>query len=376
MPEHGSQLEVTSSSSSSSPSVSSLLAVDPLDFDAWAPVAIIASVLLLMVPGLLLYTTMWCSSRQMHMPKSPVSTSRRLGQQWLLCLTIANFFLLALQVGLGRWANCLSLLADSAHSLADCAMFCFAFFLECVKLRFGEDHSSQDMVRRLDRVSGLFSIVVVMLTTMMVTIQALMRLQSTAAAAGKDQSEDMIGPALLIFSTLTLLVNAGLVYLQYVWSHRAQEEEAATMTCEGCSEDYEHEPLMPKSKRQSPPCKIPGCQDAECSGLPPKAGGAQPSARDRIATMAHTFLHPGCNSAHGHCSSGENFNLTGVNLHILTDLARTFLMLAAGMLVSCHLVGDQARADAACACVVCVCVVVGSFALLSTYFKKAPHSEV
>mmetsp|Transcript_12267 Transcript_12267/g.27842 ORF Transcript_12267/g.27842 Transcript_12267/m.27842 type:complete len:375 (+) Transcript_12267:173-1297(+) len=366
--QHQPQLEVASARSS-------LFHLNAEDFDSWAPVAIIASVLVLMIPGLVLYTTLWCSSRSQNMPAKPLQPSKRMVVRWLAFLTAASFMLFGLQVLLGWWADCLSLMADSAHSMADCAMYFFAFLLEFVKVRFGE--AQLKLIPWMDRVSGLFSMIVVMLTSIMVTIQAVMRLRTAAPLSPESKAnEELIGPALLIFATVTIATNALLVYAQYQWSKQAQEEEEQLVR-RGNDAIEETGPLLGASRRgKSAPrlceykqnCGGAGCKDVACKDHDQKSS---------CAHLVHQFLHPGCSSVH-HATEQQceqNLNLSGVNLHLLTDLVRTFLMLAAGVLVMCNVVADQRHIDAACSCFVCLCVVIGSLALLSNVCSKPLQAQ-
>mmetsp|Transcript_45478 Transcript_45478/g.83228 ORF Transcript_45478/g.83228 Transcript_45478/m.83228 type:complete len:380 (+) Transcript_45478:191-1330(+) len=371
---HDPQLEVASSRST-------IFTLNAVDFDSWAPVAIMASVLVLMIPGLVLYTTLWCSSRPTAVPQKLVLPSKWMGVRWLGCLAAASFVLLGLQLLLGWWADCLSLMADSAHSMADCAMYFFAFLLEFVKVRFGEVHLRS--IRWMDRVSGLFSIIVVMLTSIMVTIQALMRLNTDVPLSPeKRASEVLIGPALLIFATVTLVTNMALVYAQYTWSRQAQEEEEQ-MVHGGSDIIDENGPLLgalgrtgaapQKGKKLCAAYRGQRCRQAVCKDI----SCQDHEQKSRCAYVLHQLLHPGCSSVH-HATEEceENLNLSGVNLHLLTDVVRTFLMLAAGILVVCNVVADQRRIDAACSCFVCLCVVVGSLALLASFCRKPSQALV
>merc|ERR1719188_87214 len=72
----------------------------------------------------------------------------------------------------------------------------------------------------------------------------------------------------------------------------------------------------------------------------------------------HDALHPGCQD--GHCAAREqNLNVSGVVLHVGSDVARTLLMFVTGALLRAGVLKNSAAVDAVCSCLIAGCVTLG-----------------
>mmetsp|Transcript_62390 Transcript_62390/g.193373 ORF Transcript_62390/g.193373 Transcript_62390/m.193373 type:complete len:345 (-) Transcript_62390:223-1257(-) len=264
---------------------------------------------------------------EVDVPPPPVPTSWPWELTWLACLTSATAALLIVQIVLGVVVGALLLLADSAHGAADCATYGLAAFVEYMKYTFGRQAVSAETSSRIDRASALFSIVVVLGTSIAVLVEA--GLQLRRLRGGEDA--ETLGDAMLVVAALGMCLNLALLWLHSRLSGGAPE---------------------PGKARVRSSCH---------RGQGRRAAGWR-------ATL-HSAFHPGCSrrcqSAPG-CAPEEvsNLNVYGVLLHVCTDVLRTLTMLVVGVLVRCGVLKNPVRVDACVAVFICACVLLGSLWLL------------
>jgi len=250
-------------------------------------------------------------------------------RDWLATLTCASVVLCVVQVSLGYSVHSLTLLADVGHSANDTLMYALAFFVEMVKMRFGQMALTRSFVALLDGVSAIFSVFVVTSTTALAVMTAIERLRQHPL---EQTDQGTVGMALIFFSSLTLVVGVGMLYLHAQWS---------TGTARSTGEGH---PLL-----------------AETDCLPCEAEGMRPM------DILHTIFHPGCDNqcmvTKGETGAADlNLNMYGVLLHLTTDVLRTFVMLVAGLLAISGTVSN--RLDSVASLVVGGCVLLGSLALV------------
>jgi len=312
---------------------------------------------------------------------------------WLAALVVTSLLLLILQLTLGFATGALTLIADSAHTAADTVSYAFSWFVERAKRSAGmaESEKAKRDAARFDAVSAVFSVLIVLGTSVCATFDAVRRLRRGAneGAALAKQDPGLIGPALLCFAILSTAANCGLLVLHRrralaATSHRATEPSTAPPPLELDEEpELEDELFMcsPCLPAAATPAQIP-VQVERSSGSTQKS--QEKSAR-RTAQIAwlHQAFHPSCKDADcaapktGDGSAAEasmddsadtdeksNLNLYGAVLHLLTDVLRSLVILVVGMLVQIGFISDAASADAICAIIVSICILVGSLALL------------
>merc|ERR1712224_652419 len=105
---------------------------------------------------------------------------------WLRLLFAAALFQLVLQLGLAFATRSLTLLADSAHSTADVVTYAFVLYVEWMK-SVGHVRGSP----WVDVLSATFSVMVVVGTSAVATLEAVGRLNR-----GDATSSDSLGVAL------------------------------------------------------------------------------------------------------------------------------------------------------------------------------------
>lgn len=107
----------------------------------------------------------------------------------------------------------------------------------------------------------------------------------------------------------------------------------------------------------------PGC---DCEGespdevMPRARSSSDPNVRRNSLRRVSRSIHCGDTDK----QKEQSLNMMGALLHLWMDIARSIVILCAGILIVARLVYDPFQADAACAMIVGVCVIVGSASLL------------
>jgi Co/Zn/Cd efflux system component len=300
---------------------------------------------------------------------------------WLAALVATSFLLLILQLAAGFSTGALTLIADSAHTAADTVSYGFNWLVERAKRSAAisqSDKASRASVR-FDAWSAVFSVGILLCTSACASADAFHRLfgndaKSDAENKGKEDL-GLIGHALLGFAIVSTVVNVLLLVL-----HRCR--------------------LGASSVKDVPLAPPPSLSDAMVPPPPPpplaipRQGGRDRAAKRSKVALLHQAFHPSCDLAN--CPIGSeaevaaspdsstdgiersgastreetNLNLYGAVLHLFTDVLRSVVILAVGLLVELGVIRDAGYADAICAIVVSICIVVGSLALLRAAAKS------
>eukprot|EP00929_Paragymnodinium_shiwhaense_P109259 TRINITY_DN75648_c0_g1_i1.p1 TRINITY_DN75648_c0_g1~~TRINITY_DN75648_c0_g1_i1.p1 ORF type:complete len:525 (+),score=128.33 TRINITY_DN75648_c0_g1_i1:100-1674(+) len=335
--------------------------------------------------------------------------------RWLLLLAAASSGLLVLQLLMGSLAHSLTLLADSAHTAADCVSYFFAFFAERAKGGLAK-HGTR-YVSFVDILSACLSLGVVFVPSCVAMREAAARLGWTGdgaamvAAAGPAETDfRLMGSALLIFSIASIFVNASLVLAHF----RRQSEDKlqaalpppAPVVQEG--EVGARTRSFGAGKRQL--CRNYRDSRRSAAGDGPAGSSRGPGSQAQQGSshmqLLHMAFHPGCQTGCTHTgkagnrplppaspqddsgaaameaaaaaalaaldSSELNLNVAGALLHVCTDVVRSIVIMVVGALVFLRVMSDPYKADAGCAIVVGGCVILGSSAMVYGIVKKFP----
>lgn len=390
-----------------------------LDNELLLPFAIVACTAFVAVLVCLLgYTGAPESSTSDEAHRAPRGRESDDASHWLYALTVSTCGVLVLQIVLGSVACSLSLLADSAHTMADVVGYAFATHAERAKRDFAAVEGRRATAAWIDVFSAVLSLVVVLVPTVSAMREAACRLGwnvhgaaevgKVTAASGNAAETDfrLMGGALFFFAVVSMVVN-----LVLLWMHTSPpkwdplEPAADGLSAKGaCPEPLaEPEPAdkasadsaQPASPLEVPPPPLP----------PPPSAEASTSRRERrprakqgwsSTTVLHMAFHPGCCSqaVHGDASDRgatfsstpaagqgdalqeaasspvQNLNVYGALLHVATDVVRSIVIFVAGVLVLCGVLPDAGRADAICAFVVGGCVLLGSAAMVCSLVQR------
>lgn len=353
--------------------------VRAVDYESWAPMSIISLVVALMGIGAVFWSLMdRHGSLSLAARPSTKTPPARQGSMlsWLALLVAASIFLLAVQLLLGHVAHSLTLLADAGHSAADTVMYGFAYLVERGKLQLGGAPLGGPYVVLMDAASALLSVLVVFATTLLAMAAAAEQLELNVVD-GSDST--LVGPALTVFSCLSVSTGLALLWVQRRWAAAASAREACERKRRP-DDDDEEAPLLQHSKACGPSSRALHAsagdgEDGLCCPCDPLLQDTSPGP-DGFGSMLHSVLHPGCDqcmvvrpAARGDAADDEaelpNLNVSGATLHIATDVVRTLVMLLMGVLVTTGAVSRRSRADEICTLAVGSCVLLGSVALLS-----------
>jgi len=275
-------------------------------------------------------------------PPPPPPTTWPWELTWLAWLTAATIALLIVQIVLGVLTHTLLLLADSAHGAADAATYVLAAFVEYTKYSFGRRSVSRKVRDYIDQASALFSVSVVVVTSVAVAVEASLRMWR------RDGKEDIesLGTAVLVVACLGACLN-----LSLLWVH-------SKMSSNGHVEDATQGRGGRRRREET---------DNHGTGS--------------LKLSLHAVLHPGCGSCTSTSSDtqaaqGQNFNVYGVLLHVCTDVVRTLLLVVVGVLVRCGVLKDADRVDAISSIIICGCVTLGSVWLFRAAFAGLGRSSL
>ncbi|CAK0909096.1 unnamed protein product [Prorocentrum cordatum] len=277
--------------------------------------------------------------------------AERVQLMWLGALATGSFLQLAVQLGLAMMSGSLTLIADMGHACADVVSYIATYLVECTKVDLmRKTHSdTQRTVARIDAASGLLSCMLVAGTSAHAAIDAIRRLRG-----GSEPDGTSIGFAMLMFACFSTVVNAALLAARYVGPLAPPAEPSE---------------LQPLLAPRVPPVPSPAV---------PSGGRERPGrGRNRGLQILHAALHPSCRDpgcSDADCDRGNgapsswsaNLNMHGALLHLATDVIRSIVVLAAGLLLQAGVLRDAGRADAVCALVVGFCVLAGSAAFLGS----------
>eukprot|EP00929_Paragymnodinium_shiwhaense_P035169 TRINITY_DN19026_c0_g2_i3.p1 TRINITY_DN19026_c0_g2~~TRINITY_DN19026_c0_g2_i3.p1 ORF type:complete len:579 (-),score=139.11 TRINITY_DN19026_c0_g2_i3:186-1922(-) len=359
---------------------------------------------------------------------------RRKGKdlRWLLLLSLTALGLLVLQVALGVMAQSLTLLADSAHSAADVFGYFFAFFAERALLDLNASGVST-AARFVDVASALLTLFVVLVPSTVAMYEAAVVLGWTKSGApslkeshGHDHQSmgtdfKIMGLALLCFSLAACMSNLALM-LMYLWRDSGTEEELESVEGEEADVTKQQQASGERPLSQSALAAVPLVATLPLAAGMPRDTSADSGAVEAVwrrpkpkkkkkpdtVKLLHMAFHPGCeceddtqgdNAQHPseaeadrkrsvsdpmrrssrsiHCGNKEehSLNMLGALLHLWMDIARSIVILCAGLLIVARLVHDPFQADAVCAIVVGICVLVGSLSLLRSICQRLVGSN-
>lgn len=280
--------------------------------------------------------------------------------QWMVTLTMATACLLSVQMLLAISIGSLALLADSAHSAADFASYTLTSFVEYLKFRFGVRAINSKASAQLDRASAGFSVLIVLATSLCVCGEAVRRLRATGQA-----EEEGLGSAMLVVAGLGMVLNGGMLGLK-MWMN-SQPNVCPPCPTPKCDNSLDARAQRLLDAREGKSGCPPSCQpkdERERQNLRPGAGAGQtprpqPSASATdVQPGLHDMIHPGCQG--GSCGSREqNLNVSGVVLHVGSDVVRTLLMFITGALLRAGVLRNSAAVDAVSSCLIAGCVTLG-----------------
>lgn len=212
---------------------------------------------------------------------------------WLAALVVTSLLLLVFQLALGFGAGALTLIADSAHTAADAVSYAFTWFVERAKLstRTAQSAKAKRVAVRFDAFSAIFSVAIVLVTSVGATSDALRRLLApsgdpTEGADGTaaEEANRFIGPALLGFAVFSTAANVVLLAM-----HRRR---AASKLSAAAAQSPEPRIEGDAARLASPPPPPPPAAEAQREGRRERA-----ARRGAGLKLLHQAFHPSCDLA-------------------------------------------------------------------------------